>query len=261
MERKEIMDWIYGRMDEDARLSQSRHGQLEYRTTMHYIHRFVPAGAKVLEVGAGTGRYSVALAREGCDVTAVELVEHNLELLRRNGAGLSNLRVMQGDAVDLSAFAEGSFDATLVLGPLYHLYEPAEQHRALDEAIRVTRRGGVVMTAFLSVYEILYNNYLQGDFCAGVTENFDAAGRVRHFREQAFTGFDIGEWEALFAEKPVRPLALAGTDSVLEMAERLPDFQMSDEEFERFAAFHLATCEKRELLGRQTHLLHICEKC
>ena len=78
MKRVDIVNAIYNAYDEDARLTKSRNGQLESITTMHYIHALLPEGAKVLEVGAGTGRYSVALAKEGCDVSAVELVERNL---------------------------------------------------------------------------------------------------------------------------------------------------------------------------------------
>ena len=260
MERRNMLESLYGAYDEDARLTKSRQGQLEYRMTMHHIHRLVPAGSKLLEIGAGTGRYSIALAREGYDVTALELVEHNLEVLRRNAQGLGNLTSHQADATDLGFLAGDRFDAVLMLGPMYHLYTPQEQHKALDEAIRLAKPGGLVMAAFLSVYAILYNNYLNGNFRAGLEENFDPTWRVRHFQEQMFTGFDIEEFEALFAQKPVNKLALVGTDSLLELAQPTCDFQMSNEEFELFFRHHLACCEKRELLGNQSHLLYICRK-
>lgn len=260
MERADILNRIYNNYDEDTRLTGSRHGQLEYLTTMHYIHQLVPTGSKVLEVGAGTGRYSIALAKEGYDVTAVELVPHNLEILKRNAVGLENLLALQGDATNLGVFAENSFDAVFLFGPMYHLYEEAEQHKALDEAIRVAKPDGVIMTSFISVYEIMYVNYLQGNFRSGMEENYDADYRVRHFKEQGFTGFDIQEFENLFADKPVQKIALAGTDSVLELAEETAGFQLSDDDFQLFADYHLQTCEMRELLGSQSHLLYICRK-
>lgn len=260
MKRIEIVNAIYNSFDEDQRLTKGRNGELEYITTMHYIHALLPAGASVLEVGAGTGRYSIALAREGCRVSAVELVEGNLEKLRENARGLEGLSAMQGDATNLSAFPNDAFDAVLVLGPMYHLYTPEDWNRALDEAIRVTKPGGVILTAFLSVYAILYTNHLCGNFRQGLAINLDENFRVRHFEEQAFTGFDIEEFEALFEGKPVRTLALAGTDSVLELAQQADHFSMSDEDFEAFVRYHLHTCEKRELLGSHSHLLHICRK-
>lgn len=78
MKRVDVVNAIYSAYDEDARLTKSRNGQLESITTMRYIHALLPERAKVLEVGAGTGRYSVALAKDGYDVSAVELVERNL---------------------------------------------------------------------------------------------------------------------------------------------------------------------------------------
>ena len=130
--RKEIISSFYNQTDEDGRLQKSRHGQLEYFTTMAYIHRYAAKGSKILEIGAGTGRYSIALAEEGMDVTAVELTESNLAVLRENSKGMENIRSYQGDATDLGRFADGSFDVTLSLGPMYHLYEADEVNRAID---------------------------------------------------------------------------------------------------------------------------------
>ena len=258
--RIEIVSGFYGQTDEDGRLRRSRHGQLEYRTTMSYIHRYAGSGSKVLEIGAGTGRYSIALAKEGMDVTAVELAESNLAALRENAKGLENLRAYQGDATNLEGFSDGSFDATLVLGPMYHLYETGEVNRAIDEAVRVTKPGGVMLFAFISVYAIMYANYLYGNWAFGQEENFTDDHRVRHFKEQLFTGYDVTEFEALFAGKPVEWITTAGTDGLLEPLEERPDFRFSDEDFDAFADWYLAFAEKRELLGSTNHLLYICRK-
>ena len=80
--RIEIVSSFYNVIDEDSRLNTSCQGQLEYVTTMNYIHRYAKPEAKILEIGAGTGRYSIALAKEGYKVTAIELVEKNLEVLK-----------------------------------------------------------------------------------------------------------------------------------------------------------------------------------
>ncbi len=258
--RTQMITSIYTEGDEDTRLTRSRHGQMEYLTTMHYIHRMIPTGARVLEIGAGTGRYSIALAKAGYQVTAVELVEYNLDTLRKNADGLENLTACQGDALDLSRFDDGSFDAVLLFGPMYHLYDAQDVHRALDEAVRVTRPGGVLMTAFLSVYAIMHDCYLNKDFPDGLEENFTCSFAVRHFQEQMFTGYDIAEFEALFAGKPVIYLTTVAADGVLELAETSPDFSLPDEAFEHYVRYHLAFCEKRELLGASSHLLHICRR-
>ena len=79
--RQRMLTSFYGEGGEETRLERNRHGQLEYRTTMAYISRYAAPGCRVLEIGAGTGRYSVALAKLGYQVTAVELVEGNLKVL------------------------------------------------------------------------------------------------------------------------------------------------------------------------------------
>ena len=258
--RTEIINGFYDGYVEDTRLSRSRHGQLEYLTTMKYIHQVIPEKASIIEVGAGTGRYSIALAKEGHDVTAIELAKSNFDLLRQNSKGLENITAYQGDALDLSQFQDNTYDLTLVLGPLYHLYDKGDQQKALDEAIRVTKDGGTIMVAFLSVHAILFDNYLQGDLCAGIEENFTEDYQVKHFAEQLFTGFNVDEFEALFESRPVEWITTAATDSILELAEGREDFVMSDEDFIAFAKYHLHNCEKRELLGCSSHLLYICRK-
>ncbi len=258
--RKEIVSSFYGQYDEDGRTVRSRHGQLEYCTTMTYIHRYANKHSKILEVGAGTGRYSIALAREGMDVTAVELVERNLAVLRENSKGMANLQSFQGDATDLSRFQDNSFDVTLFFGPMYHLYETEEVNCAINEAIRVTKPGGVILFAFISVFAIMYANYFYGNWAEGQAENFTDDYQVRHFKEQLFTGYDITEFESLFLEKPVEWITTTGVDGLMEPIEKRPDFFVSDEDFRALVEWYLAFSEKRELLGTTNHLLYICRK-
>lgn len=258
--RLEFMNSFYNQIEEDVRLSRSRQGQMEYITTMNYIHRFAKEDGKILEIGAGTGRYSIALAKEGYDVTAVELVERNLEVLKKNSEGLDNIKSLQGDALDLSRFETDTFDVTLVFGPLYHLYNEADVHTAIDEAIRVTKKDGVILFAFLSAYAIMYDDYFQNNFVDGVKFNFTKDFKTKHFEEQLFTGYDIVEFEQLFEKKEVEYIAIVAVDSVLELAEGRADFGMTEADFEAFAKYHLAICEKRELLGCSSHLLYICKK-
>ena len=258
--RKEIVSSFYGQYDEDGRTTRSRHGQLEFCTTMNYIHRYAGKASAILEVGAGTGRYSIALAKEGMDVTAVELVESNLAVLRENSKGMANIQSFQGDATDLSRFPDNTFDVTLFFGPMYHLYENDEVNCAIDEAIRVTKPNGVIMFAFISVFAIMYANYFYGNWAEGQAENFTEDYQIRHFKEQLFTGYDVTEFEGLFHEKPVEWITTTGVDGLMEPIEKRPDFSMTDEEFKSLAAWYLAFSEKRELLGHTNHLLYICRK-
>ena len=138
----------YSNYDEESRLT-GKSGSVEFLTTMRYIEKYIKPGDHVLEVGAATGRYSHALARQGYIVDAVELVEHNIEIFRRNTQDGEKVSIIQGNALDLSAFPDNSYDITLLLGPLYHLYTKEDKRQAIREAIRVTKYGGVIFAAYV----------------------------------------------------------------------------------------------------------------
>lgn len=94
---------FYKHYDVDSRLI-SKHGSVEFLTTMHYIEKYIKPCHRVLEIGAGTGRYSHALARQGYTVDAVELVAHNIEVFRKNTREEERISITHGNAMDLSAF-------------------------------------------------------------------------------------------------------------------------------------------------------------
>jgi len=258
--RVAILNSFYNQYDEENRLIRSRCGQLEYATTMHYIHKYCSKGSKIAEIGAGTGRYSIALAKEGYDVTAIELVEKNLGELKNNSKGIKNIKAYQGDATDLSRFEDDSFDVTLSFGPLYHLYDKDDVNKAIDEAIRVTKPNGVILFAFIGVYGIMDANYLVGNWAQGLDMNFTKDMEIRHFQDQLFTGYDIKEFENLFTNKNIAYLTTVGVDGSLESLQRVPDFKFSDEDFKSYIKWHINLAEKRELLGKSNHLLYICKR-
>ena len=146
METKDYLNTFYQNTDEDSRLT-TRYGMVEYLTTMRYIQKYLQPNARILEIGAATGRYSHALAREGYQVDAVELLEHNIEIFRRNTLPEEPVTVTQGNATDLHPFPDNAYDLTLLLGPRYHLFTEEDKLQALSEAIRVTKPGGVIFAA------------------------------------------------------------------------------------------------------------------
>ena len=127
----------YNKHPEDLRLLR-RHGIVEFETTMHHLRRFLNPGAQLLDIGAGTGRYTSALMAEGYEVKAVELVKRNIQVfLDREPTA----NVVQGDARNMPFIPTASSDITLLLGPLYHLIGDEEKLKALNEAKRVTKPG------------------------------------------------------------------------------------------------------------------------
>lgn len=140
METKDHLTKYYERYDENGRLI-SKHGMVEYLTTMKYVEKYLKPNMRVLEIGAATGRYSHALAQKGYRVDAVELVEHNIEIFRQNTIDGESITITQGNAMDLSVFESNTYDITLLLAPMYHLFITEDKLKALSEAIDKLRSG------------------------------------------------------------------------------------------------------------------------
>ena len=259
------MDYLneyYTNYDEEGRLL-SRHGQVEYLTTMKYIRESLEGleDSAVLEVGAGTGRYSVTLAKEGLRVTAVELVEHNLALLKQKLDGSEPITALQGNALDLSALPDEAFDLTMLLGPMYHLYTKEDKLRALSEAVRVTKPGGRILVAYCMneptviqyvfglnhLHEVMDLNMLTSDWHC-ISEPKDLFELVR-----------TEDIAALDAALPVERLKLVATDGATNYNRECID-AMDDETFAHWMDFHFATCERQDLIGASHHTLDILRK-
>lgn len=129
--------------DEDARLTtRSPQGRLEFERTQEIVRAATPAPARVLDVGGATGVHAAALALSGYDVVLVDPVESQVAVAARIGT----FAAVVGDARELD-FPDGSFDAVLMAGPLYHLADRRDRLTALREARRVCRPGGSVHAA------------------------------------------------------------------------------------------------------------------
>lgn len=164
----------YGRGEEDVRTRGL--ARVEFVRTLELLERFLaPAPGRVLDVGGASGAYAFPLAARGYAVDLVDPVEmHVRQASERSAAAgvdggrLSSARV--GDARALAA-EDASVDAVLLLGPLYHLTEREDRARALAEAARVVRPGGVVVAAAISRFAPTWEGLLFGRL---LDEGFEA---------------------------------------------------------------------------------------
>lgn len=181
---KEIIDF-YNKYDEDNRLKSKTHLP-EYLITMKYIKRYLTPNSKILEIGAVTGRYSIALADMGYDITSVELVPHNIEILKSKIKAEHKIKVIEGNACDLSFIEDNTYDIVLLLGPMYHLFNDSDKHKALSEAIRATKKGGVIYSAYCNndtvIYKMFYKKRILNYIDKGlIDDNFHAYSSPNKF--------------------------------------------------------------------------------
>lgn len=261
MNNQAFLTMHYENYEEDGRL-HTRHGAVEFITTMTYIEKYLCSGMRILEIGAGTGRYSHALAQRGYRVDAVELVEHNIEIFRKNILPDEPVTVIQGNALDLSVFSDNTYDITLLLGPMYHLYTKEEQIQALSEAIRVTKKNGVIFSAYcMSDPSILQYGFMRGNVQKLIADNlldpetFEASSRP----QDIFELYRTEDIRALREHFDVEPLHLLAADGYANhMREELT--AMDEETYQLYIRYHLATCERTDLLGYSHHTLDIFRK-
>lgn len=256
------LEKYYNNYDEDSRLL-SQHGQVEYLTTMKYIRECLAdtSDPMILEIGAGTGRYSVTLAKQGFKVTAVELIEHNLDILRSKLDGTEPISPIQGNALDLSGFDDNSFDLTMLLGPMYHLYSKEDKLQALSEAVRVTKPGGYIMVAYCmndptiiqyvfglnALREVMELNMLTSDWRC-ISEPKDLFEMVR-----------TEDIAALDAEFPIKRIKLVAADGATKYKQEYID-AMDEETFAKWMDYHFTICERQDLIGASHHTIDILQK-
>jgi len=251
---------FYSECDEENRLS-SRCGSLEFLTTLHYIEKYLKPGMRVLEIGAGTGEYSLYLAHKGYCVDAVELVPHNIEVFKKRISDYDTIRIYEGNAMDLSFLNTEDYDLTLLLGPMYHLFEEADKRAALSEAVRVTKKQGLLFVAYcMNDAVIIRHGFIKGDVLLNVNPEVGFAKFKSKSKKpnviELYTKEEIDELIACF---PLSRKHYVGTDMLGVYMKDTID-QMSPERFGLFLEYHLAICERKDMVGITGHSLDILRK-
>ncbi len=255
----------YNKFCEEKRLD-SRHGQVEFRVTMKYIHRFLKefdrpeSEISILDDGAGTGRYAVPLAGEGYNVTAVELVRYNLGMLKKKG---SPVKAIMGNALDLkkARLEDESFDMTLLLGPLYHLMTYEDKLKALNEAKRVTKTGGLIFAAYcMNEYSVItYAFKEQHVLECGEEGRFDDDFHTIPKDDDIFAYVRIEDIDRLARDAGLERVLIFSPDGPADYM-RMELNRLSDEEFEEFVRYQESVCERKDLLGAGSHTVDVLRK-
>ena len=251
----------YENYEEDGRL-RSRHGSVEYLNTMRYIKKYIKPGMRIIEIGAGTGIYSHSLARLGYNVDAVELVEHNIEIFKQYITENEPITITQGNAINLSSIEDERYDITLLLGPMYHLYTKEDQLKALSEAIRITKKRGIVFAAYCNndaaVMQYCFERgNIKDERVRKLTdkETFKLSSTPQEII-QLYRKEDIDSLMSVFK---TQRLHYVGTDMLTRYIYQAVD-EMDDEVFDIYLRYIFSVCERTDMVGATNHILDIFRK-
>lgn len=262
----------YNQFDEWGRLDRE---PLEFRINLHHILECLPGKGQVLDNGAGPGKYAMALAEMGYRVTLTDLTPRLVEIAERKAEELKLRDRFDGfhacDARELGRFADGQFDASLMLGPLYHLQAAEDRDKAARELYRVTKPDGFVFVAFmprvkfLSTSLMFPENWKPNHTVDGLAE-FMRTGKFNHSAEGRFTGayyYPIEEIKPFMESHGFKTVKMIGSGSV---AGAMKDEHWAywrgrgEAEFKQVMDLILKESDNPYNLGASTHLLYIGRK-
>lgn len=241
---------------EDTRLNRSQAARVEFLTTVRYIEAYLKPGDRILDVGAGAGEYSLYFARKGYPVSALELADNNLRAFRARLTQEDPVELVQGNAMDLSRYADDSFDIVLLMGPLYHLSRDEDKLTCIAEAKRVCKPGGKLFFAFISNDMVILTEFInrQDYFTAG-----DYDKETFRLHDFPFVFHTVDRAREILRAGGVRIRKEIASDGVSELLEDRIN-ALDEDGYRQYLRYHFYICEKPELLGMSNHLLFIGEK-
>lgn len=260
-----IIDY-YNNYDENNRLVQAKAQKLEYLTTNYVLEEIIPADSKILELGAGTGRYSFYYASKGHQVTATDVVPKHVEEMQirlKENTSIESMKVELKDAKDLTGFKDESFDVVLSLGPLYHLRNEEDRRESLKENLRVLKPEGIFAVAYINKFFILTllakNNNLKQNYIDMILKN----GVVKEQEEKSFLTnayfSSPREIEELLNQFSTSKIEHVGTDGIGILLKDMVN-DMNEKEYKNWLKYHWDTCKEPSILGYSNHGLYVCKK-
>ncbi len=253
------LEKYYNKFNEDKRLL-SRHGRVEFSVAMDYIHEVIGErkALNIIDIGAGTGRYSVLLAEEGHNVTAVELVNKNVSQIKMKS---DKVIAKQGDAINLKKFTSESFDVALLFGPTYHLFSHEDKLKAITEAKRLLKPGGYLLIMYLTnEYAVITYAFKEGNLQRVLAQGkLDENFQTQTSKEDLYSYVRLEEINKLKKDAQMQRYKIIGVDGATDYIRPVIN-KMTEEDFEIYIKYQKSICERPELLGASSHILDILQK-
>lgn len=244
----------YNKFNEDKRLTRRR-GEVEFITSLKYIKEYLNPNDKIIDIGAGTGRYSIELEKLGYDVTAVELVKHNIKQIEQKS---NTIKTILGNAINLKKIKDNTYDLTLLFGPMYHLITKEEKIQAINEAKRITKKDGIIMIAYcMNDYAIIQHGFIDNNIKEAIKNNeINNSFHVSPKKTDLYSRLTLDEINELNKITNLKRIKIITPDGPTNYIRKTLN-KMDDETFELFMKYHLSTCERMDLIGAAAHTLDI----
>lgn len=256
-----IVDY-YEKYNEDIRLIKDNAHKIEYITTLHYLDKLIDKDFRILDIGAGTGRYAFHFANKGCNVTALDITPKHVSIMKeKSKEKCIKMDIRVGDALELHGINDDTYDMVLCLGPIYHFSKEEDRNKGIEEALRVLKKGGILCVAYINRYATFVNyiNRKKDNISEEGLYNIAKTGLEFGDERDCFYYSTYHEIEDLlnrFNIKKINHIASDGMGGILR--DRINEF--SDVEFQKWMDYHLMTCQDESLIGYSQHGLYICEK-
>ena len=253
------LEKYYNKFNEDKRLLR-RHGQVEFFVANKYIDEVIAnrQNLDIIDIGAGTGRYSARLADLNHNVTAVELVNKNVSQIKSKNP---NIVAKQGNALNLKKFKDESFDIALLFGPTYHLFSHEDKLKAIIEAKRVLKKGGHLLIMYLTnEYAVITYAFKKGNLQQVLSEHkLDENFQTITSESDLYSYVRLEEINKLRDDANMTRYKIIGVDGATDYIRPVIN-KLSNEDFEIYKQYQLSICERPELLGASSHIMDILVK-
>lgn len=254
---EELLKNYYNKFNENKRLN-SRHGIVEFNTSIKYILEYLKNydNPKIIDIGAGTGRYSIYLNELGYDVTAVELVKHNLKVITQNNP---NIKAFLGNALDLKRFSDESFDFIIMFGPMYHLNSIDEKVQALNEAKRILKKDGVMFICYyMNDYAIIKHGFIDG-FINEKENMYDSNYKIMDSNDELYSYTRLEDIDNLNKIVGLNRINIFTQDLLTDYFRKEIN-KMDEDTFNKYMDYVYKVSNRKELIGIGSHIVDIVRK-
>lgn len=257
---KEVVKYYENYREED-RITTNNARRIEYLTTISFFDKMLDGNLNILDCAAGTGAYAFYLADKGHKVTATDITPRHIsyiaeKLLEKPYSMDTNVL----DATDMSCFLDESFDVVLNMGPFYHLVDEQLRTRCFEECLRVLKKGGLLVTAYIPRFYLNQMITMSDDkyLDKQLLEQIKKTGILHHgdpkcfWTDTYYSSFD--EMQNLYKRYNMEIVEHFAQDGLTPLLASKVD-KWNAEQFKIWMEYHLSVCTEKSIMGMSNHVI------